>query len=145
MDITSSVDIDRPAAEVFDYVADFANNPTWQGGMKRCTWLTEPPIGVGSRYEQEAAMMGRPIVSTFEVTGFEPGRSISIATIESTFPIRVTRTVEELADGRSRVTAHVGGGPTGPLARVGTPLMKKLVKRSVDGDYARLKQVLEAS
>lgn len=144
MQITSSTIIDRPADEVFAYVADFSNNPTWQQGMRSCTWTTEPPIGVGSRYEQEAAMLGRPVRSTFEVTGYEEGRSISIATIESTFPIQVTRTVEPLADGRTKVSAAVGGGPEGLLGRLAEPLMKRMVKRSVDGDYARLKALLEA-
>lgn len=142
MQIRSEVVIDRPAEAVFAYVADFENNPRWQSGMRTCTWITEPPIRVGSRYEQEAEMFGRPVRSTFEVTAFEPGRSISIASIESTFPIQVTRSVEPVGEGRARVTADVGGGPGG-LARLLNPLMRRMVKRSVDGDYARLKELLE--
>lgn len=144
MQVSSEVVVDRPSDEVFDYVADFSNNPDWQGGMRSCVWTTLPPIGVGSRYEQEASMLGRPVRSTFEVTGFDPGHLISIATLESTFPIQVTRTVEPLADGRSRVTASVGGGPEGLVGRLTAPLMRRMVKRSVDGDYARLKAILEA-
>ena len=41
-------DCDRPADEVFAYLADAENNPTWQGGMVRCEWRTDPPLRVGS-------------------------------------------------------------------------------------------------
>lgn len=143
MKTTTTVDIDRSAAEVFAYIADMANNPNWQSGMRACTWTTEPPIRVGSRYDQEAAFLGRPIVSRFEVVEYVEGERIRIQTYESTFPLDITRRVEALGEGRCRVTAEVGGEPTGLFALFG-PLMAPMVKRSVSRDYAALKAILEA-
>ena len=40
-DVRATVEIDRPAAEVFDYLADMANNPEWQRGQQRCTCRPE--------------------------------------------------------------------------------------------------------
>jgi hypothetical protein len=66
VDITSGVEIDRPLVEVWAVISDFARNTEWQGGMKACSWITEPPIAVGSRYDQEAGFLGRTVRTTFE-------------------------------------------------------------------------------
>lgn len=144
MEITSSIEIERPASEVFAFVADMSNNTRWQGGQQRCDWTSEPPIGVGSTYDQEAKFLGRAIVSSFEVTEFEADRLIRIVSTAGTMPIDVTRTVEQLGQRRCRVTARVKGDPPG-LMRLAGPLMKRLVGRNVDRDYDRLKALLESS
>ena len=64
METTTSIDIERPAAEVFDYVADMSNNPNWQRGQVICTWTSQPPIGVGSTYDQEAKFVGTTVTSS---------------------------------------------------------------------------------
>lgn len=142
MRMTASTEIDRPADAVFDYIANMALNTTWQAGMRECRLTSEPPIAVGSTYQQVASFMGRSIKSSFVVTALKPGRSITIETVESTFPITVTRTVEPLGDHRSRVTAGIEGGPGGILGLL-APLMKRMAQRSVRGDYRRLKSLLE--
>ena len=50
MIIESSVEITRPAAQVFDYVADMSNNTRWQNGQVACTWTSQPPLRIGSTY-----------------------------------------------------------------------------------------------
>ena len=142
MQVTSSLEVDRPAAEAFAFIADAENNPKWQKGMRSCRWTTEPPIRIGSIYAQEATFLGKPITSTFEVVAFEPDRSITIRTITSTFPIEVTRSAEPLSADRCRVCAVVRGDPSG-VFRIATPLLRRIVQRSVRGDYRRLKTLLE--
>lgn len=136
-DFRHSIEIERPAAEVFDYVANPENNPTWQSGMQLCRWTSEP-LRVGATYEQQAAFMGKTIETRFRVTRYEPGVRIDIESTQSTFPIQVTRSVEALGAGRCRVTAHVRGQPTGVLA-----LMSGMVRRSIRKDYSRLATTLE--
>lgn len=63
IEVTSEVTIDRPADEVFAFLADAENNPKWQQGMERCQWTSTPPIREGSIYEQEARMLGKAITS----------------------------------------------------------------------------------
>jgi hypothetical protein len=105
--------------------------------MRSCEWVTPGPIGVGSVYVQEASFLGRTISSRFEVTEHSPGRSITIRTVESTFPIEVTGTVEPIEDQSCRVTARISGGPGGGW-RLFSPVIRRLAQRSVDGDYDRL-------
>jgi hypothetical protein len=142
MTMTASMEINRPAAAVFEYIANMELNTTWQAGMRECRFTSEPPLRVGSTYEQVASFMGRTVQSSFVVTAFEPARSITIETVQSTFPIRVTRTVEPLGENRCRVSALIEGGPGGILGLL-APLMKRMAQRSVRGDYRRLKSLLE--
>ena len=141
--MTASVEIDRPADEVFDYVADMANNPQWQQGQRRCTWTSAPPLRIGSTYDQEASFLGRAIVSSFEVVELEPGRRLRIVSTAGTMPIDVTRTVEPVGPDRCRVSAEVRGEPPVVMRLLG-PLLPRLVERSVRGDYRRLKELLES-
>ena len=142
MTMTASIEINRPADAVFDYIANMALNATWQAGMRECRVTSQPPLGVGSTYEQVASFMGRAVRSSFVVTEFDPGRSITIETVESTFPIKVTRSVEPLTAERTRVSARIEGGPGGILGLL-APLMKRMAQRTVRGDYRRLKSLLE--
>ena len=133
----------RPAEDVADFFFDVTNNPSWQGGMRRCEWTTGSPVEVGSIYEQEARFLGRPVISTFRVVDLVPSRLMRIETIEGTFPITVTRTVEPVDAGTTRVSAEIVGSPGGLLGMI-APLTRRFAQRSVDSDYDRLVEVLSS-
>ena len=135
--------IERPAEEVFTFFADASNNPKWQAGMQSCEWTTDKPIAIGSTYVQVAKFMGRQVRSVFEVTALEAGRSISIETIESTFPIQVRRSVAPAGAEACDVSAVITGGPSGFVASVLDPITSRAAQRSVEKDYDRLVALLE--
>ncbi len=139
IDFEHSIEIERSAAEVFEFVANFENNPRWQGGMKACRWTSDEPMVVGATYVQEARFLGRRIDTHFRVSEVQPGSSISIESTKSTFPIQVTRSVQSLGEDRCRVAAHIRGQPTGVLKLFGG-----MVQRSVAKDYRALKVLLES-
>jgi len=139
---TTSVEIDRPAGEVFAFASEFPNNPRWQQGMRSCRWTSDPPLRVGSTYDQQARFLGRDIVNSFQVTELEPGRRVSFESTGGTFPIAVTRTVEPLGPDRSRFTEAVEGDARG-FFRIAEPLLRLMVKRSIGRDFPRLKRLLE--
>ena len=141
--LTVTVDVDRPANDIFAFVSDFENNPRWQSGMQSCRWTSPPPHGLGSTYDQVARFLGKQIVSSFEVVEHEPGRRVKITSTAGPFPITETRVVAPIDTGRATVTAVVEGDASG-FFRVAAPLLRRLVQRSVRGDYARLKRMLEA-
>lgn len=142
IEVTASVSINRSAEDVFEFLADMANNPRWQQGMRSCTWTSEPPLALGSTYDQEASFLGKKIVSSFEVVEFEPGTRIRIRTTGGSMPIDVTRTVTDRPAGTSVVGAIVRGDSS-KLFKIADPVMKRMVERSVRGDYRRLKTLLE--
>lgn len=140
--VVVSQEIHRPADDVFAYVADFENNPRWQRGMREASWTSEPPVEVGSTYEQVASFLGREIRTTFVVRGYEPGSRVTIESIDGPFPLLITRRVEPMGAGRCRVEADVRGDPSG-FFRLAGPVLGWLVRRSVRSDYRRLKRILE--
>lgn len=143
IEIRAQVEIECSPEAIFDFLADMSNNPTWQKGMQECRWTSDPPLQLGSTYDQVARFLGKEIVSSFVVTEFEPGHRIRIQTTSGTMPIDVTREVVTVADGRSSVSATVRGDPTG-VFRLAAPMMRLMVHRSVTRDYRRLKELLES-
>ena len=133
--------VERSPEEVFEFISNFENNPIWQNGMQECTFTSEPPLGVGSTYQQVAQFLGRRIESDFEVIEYEAGKMVKAATVESSFPITFQRWVEP-QDGGTRVQAIITGDSSG-FFRIAEPLMAWMTRRSINADYARLKEVLE--
>ena len=142
IDVSTSIDIDRSADEVFAFVSEFPNNPRWQHGQVSCRWTSDPPLRVGSTYDQHARFLGRDMVNAFEVIAYEPGRRIRFTSTGGTFPLTVTRTVEPLGDGRARFTEAVRGDP-GRYFRIATPVLRRIVRRSIRRDFPVLKALLE--
>jgi len=141
--VTVQVRIDRPADEVFVFLEDVANNTQWLRGMVSCSWTTEPPVRVGSRYEQLARFLGKRIRTSFEVTAHKQGELVTISSREgSSFPLTVTRQVEPLGTDRCLVTETVESDPRG-FYRIARPVLRWLVQRNIRRDYLRLKTLLE--
>jgi uncharacterized protein YndB with AHSA1/START domain len=139
--IEAEVFINRPSDAVFAYISDFENNPKWQSGQLEARFTSEGPLGVGSTYDQVATFMGRRVVSTFEVLEYEPGHRVKASSISGSFPITFTRIVSPEGEG-SRVKAIVEGDASG-FFKLATPLMARMVRRSVKEDYQNLKRVME--
>jgi hypothetical protein len=78
----------------------------------------------------------------FEIIGYEPGRRIEFKTVSGTFPVRITRWVGPAPE-RTVVRALIRGDASG-LYRLAAPLLDRLTQRQIEGDYQRLKQVVEA-
>ena len=133
--------INRPHEEVFAYISNSENNPRWQGGMKEARFTSHGPLGVGSTYAQMATFLGRRVESTFEVIDYQPNGLIKATSTSGSFPITFTRIVEPVNSG-AQVSAIVEGDATG-FFKLAQPLLAKMVQRSVDADYANLKQILE--
>ncbi len=141
MKITSERVINCEPSVVFEYISNFENNPIWQGGMIEASFTSTGPLGEGSTYDQVATFLGKKIITSFVVSRFERNRCIQIQSIRSTFPIKVTRSVER-AEGGTLVSAFVEGDPGG-IFKLAKPLLKRMVQRSVVNDYANLKTILE--
>ena len=139
--IVSQVEVTRPSQEVFAYISNFENNPEWQSGQIEAKFTSEPPLQVGSTYDQVAKFLGRQIISQFEVIEFEADRKVKASSMAGSFPITFTRVVEPI-DGGTRVTAIVEGDGRG-FFKLAEPLLAWMVRRSVDSDYRNLKQILE--
>ena len=141
--VEASVTIECSSDEVFEFLSNFENNPRWQAGMREAKFTSDGPLRAGSTYAQVARFLGRRIESTFEVIDYEPGRMVKATSTSGSFPITFTRIVEAKEDG-VHVKAIIEGDASG-FFKLATPILRRMVQRSVDADYANLKKVLEAA
>ncbi len=142
IDVTSSIDIDRPREEVAAYVFDHRNDTVWIGGISQSELLGAPPIGEGTRVRRVASFMGKPIEYVNEVERLVPGEVLEMRSVQSPFPMRVTYAFED-ANGRTRASVRVQGDAAG-WYRVAGPMLAAGVRRSVGRDLATLKRLLES-
>ena len=68
---------------------------------------------------------------------------VKASSTSGSFPITFTRMVEPI-EGGTKVSAIIEGDSTG-FFKLAEPLMKRMVQKSIDNDYANLKKVLEGS
>jgi uncharacterized membrane protein len=148
VDITARVEIRRPRAEVAAYMTDPANDPAWIGGVREVRVQTPPPLHAGSRVARVAGFLGRRVEYVNEVVELDPGRVLDMRSVKAPFPMRVTYSFEDAPhapDGGGAGTVvrnRVRGEPGGFFALFG-PLLAPLVRRSVQRDLERLRDLLE--
>ncbi len=141
--VTVEIEISRPPGDVWEYLANAEHNPEWLSNMSSCRWTTDPPIGVGSRYEQHARFLGKDVRTSFEVTALEPERLITITSLPgSSFPLTITRRLDPIDARRCRVTETAGGDVSG-FYRVAEAPMRMMVRRNIASAYRKLKHQLE--
>ncbi len=51
--LQETIEVPKPRAEAFAYVADFANAQEWDPGVASAKKLTDGPLAVGTRYDVE--------------------------------------------------------------------------------------------
>src|SRR4051794_23497834 len=73
---THTVVIARRRAEVFDFLADAENDPSWRPSV--VSIHRDGPLGVGAPYVQRTAgPLGRPIAADIEVTEYQPDTRVA--------------------------------------------------------------------
>ena len=132
--------INRPAADVFAFLADGSNAMTWRPGVLDIALISGE--GAGAKYKQGVAgPMGRRVDADYEVTDYRPNTLLEFKAIAG--PVRPSggyRLAE--ADGRTSVTFWLRG----ELPGLKGMLMGRSVQASMDAEMAaldRLKAVLE--
>jgi uncharacterized protein YndB with AHSA1/START domain len=134
--------IQRPAGEVFAFIADGLNGPKWRPGITDIALLSGS--GVGATYKQGVkGPGGRRVDADYRVSAYEPNRRLAFEAIAG--PVRPTGeyVMEEVADG-TRLTFSLRAD----LSGIKKLLMGGAVQKTMDAEVAateRLKQLLETT
>lgn len=137
----NTIYIERPNREVWDYVANPANNDKWTTA-EPAEWSSEGPPGVGSTVREAAKVLGRRVESPTVITAWDPPHVYARKSLkgkidwESRIEMQPKGTGTELsivAQGEIRGFLKVLGGLAGAQA-----------KKNTDSDLASLKRVLES-
>lgn len=137
---SNTVEIRRPASEVFEFLADGTNDPRWRSGV--IDVKLRAGSGQGAVYEQGVkGPFGRRVPADYEVTAHEPGRRLAFRAIAG--PVRPEGAFElDPAGAGTRVTFTLRWAPRG-LAKLMTPMVAKTMRSEV-AQLDRLREVLES-
>lgn len=141
MDLETTVEIARPVADVFAFVADQTNAPRWQGGLHAVRRLTDGPLGVGTEHEFVRRFAGRELATRNRFTSFEQGRYVAFE-IPSGWLTGTASYLTEPLPGGTLLTSRVQLRPHGVAALL-APLLARLLARDTRRDELRLKRLLE--
>jgi uncharacterized membrane protein len=137
----SEITIERPAADVFAYIADGLNGPHWRSGILDIALLSGS--GVGATYRQGVkGPGGRRVAADYRVTAYEPSHHFAFEAIAG--PVRPTgEYLLEEVPGGTRLTFSLQA----KLGGIQAVLMGRMVQKTMDAEVAALeglKRVLEA-
>jgi carbon monoxide dehydrogenase subunit G len=142
MKVERNISIARPPAEVFNYIADIRNDPSWHTDVLEVHSSTDA-VGPGTVFDVRVKPSMGVSEGTMTVSRFEPGNLIEFQGRMGKMAPTVTNICESEGQG-TRVRRRVELKPPG-IMRVMSPLIKRMISKSNDGFLANLKQLLEGS
>ena len=140
--VEGEIVINRPAEEVFDFVADERNEPRYNPRMRDAEQISEGPIGLGTRFRTELETMGRTMSMIVEFTGYERPRRIASVTRSSMMETEGALTFESVPRG-TRMRWSWDVRPRRALRLMG-PLVGVIGRRQEQRIWGNLKRLLEA-
>ena len=127
-----TIEISRPPEDVFAYLTDVSNVPSWQAGVKTSTRRD-------GHIEESRSLLGREIHTTLEIVEEDEPRLFTLRALDSPVPFTVRHELEA-ADGGTRLTVTAEGDVPGFAAR----LFARRAEGQFRKDFARLKRNLES-
>lgn len=141
--ITSSVDINRPQAEVFAYLDQLDRHDEWQEALTSVRLAGEGPVGVGTRAIETRKVPGGEREMSYELTAHDPPTTSSWKGLDGPVRPNGTVTVEALDEARSRVTVTLEMEGHG-LGKLLLPFVNAQARKQIPADQAKLKEILES-
>jgi hypothetical protein len=138
---TSSVFINRPVEEVFEFTAAFENSHLWQGDLIRSEQTSDGPLGVGATGIFAQKFMGREMENTVEVTVYDPPYQMCFRSTSGPIAFEGCQTCESV-DGGTQFTVAIEG-EAGGFFKVAEGMVQKQLASSLERDNNNLKAVLE--
>ena len=139
--ITESVTIRRSPDEVFAFVSNYENDPTWRAGVAEMQQDPPGPVRDSARTREVIRFMGRDMVTTAAVTVEKPGRRVAFRAESGPIPAHGYREVAG-RDGETTFTYHLSAELSG-FYRLMEPMIARDFSRRVARDLARVKSLLE--
>lgn len=138
--IANSIEIARPVARVFEFVADARNNPQWMPVQKVYN-VSEGIIGVGTTFKQEFVLMGTSYELDGTITEFEPAKKIAFVYKAQVFTWQGHYLLESVTDD-TRLSARGNINLSGALKMM-EPMLAPKIRKLVNDTAPNLKKILE--
>lgn len=140
---TGSILIRRPIEEVFDFVADERNEPSYNSQIRQVEKTTPGPIGLGTRWRAVTTSGRRTVPIDLEITEYARPERLGSATRMRAADISGFLTFAPEGDG-TRMTWTWDLRPKG-LLKLAAPPLAALGRRQEQRIWSALKAHLEAA
>ncbi len=139
IEFENTIQIDRPVTEVFAFLADLENLPTWNYYILEVRKISSGPVGVGTMYQQVRASDEQDLV----IAELHPDQKLVVQTLyPPTLGLEMTITVQDANPATLvRDAWRLDTGLVAPLEQLGAGRIKSEAAENL----ARLKEVLEQS
>ena len=144
VDVTVEVEIDRPREIVAAYASNPDNIRNWYANIDAVSWLTDPPLQIGSRVSFAARFLGRKLEYTYEIVELVPAERLVMRTAEGPFPMQTCYTWTSTPQGTTRMSLRNSGKLNGFSLWL-APFMRIAIRRATHKDLQLLKRILEDS
>ena len=135
--LTHEIEIGRPPADVYAYVAEPEHLPEWQADVHAIE--VESP----TRFRESRTFLGRHATSSVDVLVAEPGRELTLRTSGGPVAVTVRHVFVPAGDRRTRL-AVTADAEVGGALRMAARMMRGAAEQRLRKDFERLKQILEA-
>jgi uncharacterized membrane protein len=141
---SATIDIDRPAGQVYAYVTDPTRFHEWQEGVVSGELKEPGPPTVGAHCQMVRRIGGADRPSTSVLTKVDPPTAWAVRGIDGPIRAQVDVAVHPLDDNRTRVTIDVDFEGHG-IGKVLVPLVvKRQAAKEMPSNLERLKERVEA-
>ena len=138
-----SIEVERPAAEVFSYATDPSKFHEWQQGVVSGSMESKGAPAVGDHCRTTRRIGGSERPATSELVRLDPPRAWAVRGIDGPIRAQVDVSVESLTDQRSRLTIAVDFEGHG-IGKVLVPLVvRRQARAEMPGNLAKLKERIE--
>jgi len=142
IDIHLSELIYLPVKQIFDFVSTPENDFQWQYGTLASSRLSEGVGEPGTFFRSVGHIMGRRMLSTFEVTEYEPNRRYCFKSLSGPLKSHTCYTFDLANDGSTlNISAQVN--PVNAL-QLDEAVLEKKMRQQLQEDLMLLKEILEA-
>jgi uncharacterized membrane protein len=133
----NTIEINKPIAEIFDFIANFENIPRWNYFIVKVSQIDGGKPAIGTVYQQ----VRKNDEQNFQIIDLQPKRAITVRTTPSSKPyFERTFTFEETPAGTRIIdTWELETGLNKLVERLG----KGKIKAAVADNLGKLKQLLE--
>ncbi|HAL49420.1 MAG: hypothetical protein FI707_00815 [SAR202 cluster bacterium] len=146
MKASATVNIHRPIAEVFEFLADVENLDAWMNGVSEPQMTSPDGPEAGATFSSVYTYVGRSHTLAYEFAVFEPPTKLLWRTTSGPFPYESEMTLEPTEEG-ARVANSVDAGPTGFVSAIWfalfAPLLRPSMGRQLRRELMTLKDLLE--
>lgn len=138
--IEFTVAIERPPAEVFEYLSDIERLPEWQSSA--VVAHAEGPLREGARVAEKRRLLGREVESELEVVAYDPPRRLTLRSLGG--PVKFTVDHELAEDDGGTLLQFVAEARPGAFLRLAEPVLARTAEQEFRKDFERLKEILES-